>query len=336
MNDLHYFEYYSQLQHQQNMLQDTKRTITYRNAIMSNPSRFENKLVLDVGAGSGILSFFAVQAGATHVYAVEASTMAHQMQTLIQHNPSFQDKITIIHAKIEQSDLQIPMVDTILSEPIGVFLFHERMLESYIYARDHYLKPGGTLFPSAGRIHLSPFTDSKLWKETSANADFWKQDSFLGINLSALHTDACHELFNMPVVGQFDHRSILTNDKNTHDIDFNTITLDALQDMTIPIRWKSSRTGMMHGIAGWFDIVFAPTGGIPISLSTSPDTEQTHWYQTRFLWLDPLPIKAHQVIEGSMRCQANDARSYTITVDVTVGEIQRNGIWQLQDQTFTQ
>lgn len=49
------------------MMQDFVRTSTYQKAILSNLSDFKGKVVLDVGAGSGILSFFAQQAGAAKV-----------------------------------------------------------------------------------------------------------------------------------------------------------------------------------------------------------------------------------------------------------------------------
>ena len=52
------------------MLKDTVRTGSYRNAIINNPHLFKDKLVLDVGCGTGILSMFAAKAGAKHVVGV--------------------------------------------------------------------------------------------------------------------------------------------------------------------------------------------------------------------------------------------------------------------------
>lgn len=48
---------------------------------------------------------------------------------------------------------------------------HERMIESYLYARDHFLKPisqGGKMYPSQGTIFVAPFTDGNLWTQTMA------------------------------------------------------------------------------------------------------------------------------------------------------------------------
>lgn len=38
--------------------------------------------------------------------------------------------------------LTLRQVDVLVSEPMGTLLVNERMLETYLYARDHYLKPG--------------------------------------------------------------------------------------------------------------------------------------------------------------------------------------------------
>jgi type I protein arginine methyltransferase len=61
-------------------------TGTYQTAILENRADFEGKVVMDVGAGSGILSLFAVQAGAAKVYAVEASEMATYARQLADQN----------------------------------------------------------------------------------------------------------------------------------------------------------------------------------------------------------------------------------------------------------
>lgn len=152
------------------MMQDYVRTSTYQKAITTNLIDFKDKIVLDVGAGSGILSFFAVQAGAEKVYAIEASNMANYAQQLVQAN-QVDDRIVVVPGKIEEIELP-QMVDVIISEPMGYMLYNERMLETYLHARK-WLKPGGRMFPTEGDLHIAPFTDEALYMEQYNKANFW-------------------------------------------------------------------------------------------------------------------------------------------------------------------
>lgn len=52
---------------------------------------------------------------------------------------------------------------------------NERMLETYIYARKRFLKPGGKMFPQLGRIHVAAFSDEVLYGELVSKAAFWLQ-----------------------------------------------------------------------------------------------------------------------------------------------------------------
>jgi histone-arginine methyltransferase CARM1 len=78
-----YFQFYGYLSQQQNMMLDFVRTATYQKAFLQNRIDFIDKIVVDIGAGSGILSFFAIQAGAKHVYAIEASSIVNQCQVKV-------------------------------------------------------------------------------------------------------------------------------------------------------------------------------------------------------------------------------------------------------------
>lgn len=77
----------------QEMLKDEVRTLTYRNSMYHNKHVFKDKIVLDVGSGTGILSMFAAKAGAKHVYGVRRvsfqwSVIMLNHQALITAEPS--------------------------------------------------------------------------------------------------------------------------------------------------------------------------------------------------------------------------------------------------------
>lgn len=146
------------------MIQDEKRTDAYREAIENNKHLIKDKIVIDVGAGTGILSIFAARAGAKHVYAVEFSETAQLTKKIIAEN-GFSDKITVIKKKIEDvTDKDIPCkADVLISEWMGFCLLYEGMLDSVLDARDRFLKPGGHIFPNKSRIHLAAI-DDKIYK----------------------------------------------------------------------------------------------------------------------------------------------------------------------------
>lgn len=308
-----YFQFYGYLSQQQNMLQDFVRTYTYQRAILGNLTDFKDKIVLDVGAGSGILSFFAAQAGAKRIYAVEASTMAHYAQKLVDAN-NLHDSIKVIAGKIEEIDIP-EKVDVIISEPMGYMLYNERMLESYLNAK-RYLKAGGKMYPSRGDLHIAPFTDDALYMEQYSKANFWFQTCFHGVNLAALHNCAVKEYFRQPIVDTFDIR-ICMSKSIRHVVDFLTADETDLHTIDVPLEFHIIESGTCHGLAFWFDVAFAGSNQT-IWLSTAPTEPLTHWYQVRCLLEHPLLVKQGQVLTGRVLLVANKRQSYDVTIELMV------------------
>ena len=79
----YYFDSYAHFGIHEEMLKDEVRTLTYRNSMWHNKHLFKGKVVLDVGCGTGILSMFAVSAGAKQVIAVDQSDIVYQAMDIV-------------------------------------------------------------------------------------------------------------------------------------------------------------------------------------------------------------------------------------------------------------
>uniref|UniRef100_A0AAG5CV74 Histone-arginine methyltransferase CARMER n=1 Tax=Anopheles atroparvus TaxID=41427 RepID=A0AAG5CV74_ANOAO len=307
-----YFQFYGYLSQQQNMMQDFVRTSTYQRAIYNNAPDFQGKVVLDVGAGSGILSFFAVQAGAAKVYAVEASNMAQYAQQLVSSN-HLSGKIIVIAGKIEEIELP-ERVDVIISEPMGYMLYNERMLETYLHGKKWLKQPEGRMYPSRGDLHVAPFTDEALYMEQYNKANFWMQTEFHGVNLVALRDAAMKEYFRQPIVDTFDIRICMAKSVR-HTSNFLTAHEKDLHRIQIDVEFHILETGTCHGLAFWFDVEFGGSCA-QIWLSTAPTEPLTHWYQVRCLLQTPIFVKQGQVLSGKVVLAANQRQSYDVEIDM--------------------
>ncbi|GIY05895.1 probable protein arginine N-methyltransferase 6.1 [Caerostris darwini] len=218
-DDSNYFKCYADLSIHRVMIGDYSRTQTYRRAILNNYKLFHQKVVLDVGAGTGILSLFCAQAGARKVYAVEASPIAQQARKVIESN-GFAEKIIVIQGKVEEVDLP-EKVDIIVSEWMGYMLMYESMLPSFLFARDKWLRKDGYLFPEEVKIYIAPISDSQ---EYEYSVEFWnKVEDAYKIDMSVLVPTAEEQLQASVHVMSVDPASIMSHASCVTAIDLATL-----------------------------------------------------------------------------------------------------------------
>jgi type I protein arginine methyltransferase len=128
------------------------------------------------------------------------------LQTLVEQN-HLTNRIQVIAGRIEEVSLP-EHVDIIISEPMGDMFYNERMLESYLHAKQ-WFKPQGKIFPTTGDLYVTPFTDEALYMEQVGKPNFWYQQSFYGVDLTTLRDAALEEYFKQPIVDHFDVRLCL-------------------------------------------------------------------------------------------------------------------------------
>lgn len=107
-------------------LKDEARTMAFRDAIRSVVR--PGDVVVDIGAGTGILSLFAAEAGAAKVFAVEIDPVsAAALRKSIELNPGVGDRICVVQGDAAIVDLP-HAADVVVAEIIETGLLDEQQV----------------------------------------------------------------------------------------------------------------------------------------------------------------------------------------------------------------
>lgn len=292
----YYFDSYAHFGIHEEMLKDEVRTCTYRNSMYHNPHLFKDKVVMDIGCGTGILCMFAAKAGARKVIGIECSNIIEHAQKIVKAN-GFENTITLIKSKVEEIEALpegIEKVDIIISEWMGYCLFYESMLNTVLYARDRWLKPEGHLFPDRASLHILAIEDRE-YKEEKIN--WW--NNVYGFDMSCIRDIAINE----PLVDTVDAKQIVSSSCLIKEIDIKTMTLDDL-NFTTPFTLTFRRNDYAHAFVTYFDIDFSACHK-KIGFTTAPGAPYTHWKQTVFYFNDAVTAKRGEEINGTFTCRPN-------------------------------
>ncbi|KAM9861147.1 protein arginine N-methyltransferase 3 [Aulostomus maculatus] len=302
-----YFSSYGHYGIHEEMLKDKVRTESYRDFMYSNPEVFRDKVVLDVGCGTGILSMFAARAGAKKVIAVDQSEIIYQAMDIVRSN-QLEDTITLIKGRIEDINLPVEKVDIIISEWMGYFLLFESMLDSVLYARDLYLADGGSVYPDLCNISLAAVGDTQKHQERIA---FW--DDVYGFTMECMKKAVIPEA----VVEVVKADTLISTPAIIQTFDCNRVCLSELE-FASDFCLKISNTTSCTAIVGYFDIFFDKGCSNKVMFSTGPQVTKTHWKQTVFLLERPVPVQAGEELRGKITVRKNkkDPRSLLVTFDL--------------------
>ncbi|KAI5281165.1 type I protein arginine N-methyltransferase Rmt1, partial [Ascosphaera aggregata] len=303
--EVRYFTSYDHHGIHEEMLKDEVRTKSYRDAIYQNRHIFKDKIVLDVGCGTGILSMFAARAGAKHVIGVDMSSIIEMAREIVEVN-GLTPKITLLQGKMEEVELPFPKVDIIISEWMGYFLLYESMLDTVLYARDKYLVPGGKIFPDKATMYLAAIEDGE-YKEDKIG--FW--DNVWGFNYSPMKSVALTE----PLVDTVELKALVTDPCPFKTLDLYTVTPADLA-FTSTFSLTARRNDYIHALIAWFDIEFSECHK-PIHFSTGPHAKYTHWKQTVFYVKDVITVEEGEKIVGQLENKPNEKNKRDLDIKIS-------------------
>ena len=260
------------------ILGDRIRTAKYREALLKQIKPGDK--VCDLGCGSGIMGFLALQAGASHIYAIENEKVIETAKALAFIN-GFEEQMTFYHAN--SFDVKLPeKVDWIIMEWMSPLGLDEFPLGNFIDARKRFLSPESKgCIPRRVDHMVTAVEDGLAWKHA---AEPW-YETYFNLKLDSVLPQALDRSFDLRVQPE----GLLGREAKW-------LTVDLANGDSFPSHGNFSgdrvtviveRKGICHGLAAWFDADL----GEQVHLSNHPALPKTHWDNIFVPLPVPVPVE---------------------------------------------
>ncbi|MEO1044524.1 MAG: 50S ribosomal protein L11 methyltransferase [Pseudomonadota bacterium] len=270
-------------------LNDTERNAAYERAL--NALVTPETIVLDVGAGCGLLSLLAARAGAKHVYAVEIEPLVAEAAREIVARNGYADRITVIGKDIRDVRLgedisercNLVVQDIIWPEPLSKDIHH--LLD---YCRDTLLTDNALFLPES-------LTMCGMYIDAQRNLAPRDYRDVHGFDFSPMSIFASHQV---TYPREFLPEKPLTNPFAIADIDLRRTFDPQAFDKSTTV--STIAAGEIHYLLRWLEMRF-PDG--TVLNNGVGHTSCRNMIANRVL--EPITVSAGADVEISMESQQN-------------------------------
>jgi len=246
-----------------------------------------DSVVLDIGAGTGLLSMMAARAGAKQVIACEANpTLAALAREVIRNN-GYSDRIRVISKPSRQLDPATDFPkntrpDVLVAEVFDTLVIGEGALNTFEHARRYLLAPGAAIIPRQAVLYGGLIESERLWREGGA-------DQASGFDLAPLNR------FRPDTIAleaaSFGGR-LLAAEFPIFSFDLTGAEpAPAMVRLDVPM----GETGVCHALVYWIRLQLDDAASIDNRPSFEGETAGSdycaHWYQVAKLLVPPVPVK---------------------------------------------
>jgi tetratricopeptide (TPR) repeat protein len=264
------------------MMNDRDRNDCYDRALRKVIQ--SDSIVLDIGAGSGLLAMMAARAGAKHVTSCEKVKPIADMASKIVKLNGFSQQIKVVNKISTDLEVGIDMpekANVLVSEIVDVGLLAEGIVPSVAHARANLLAHDAQILPKAATVYGMLVESEKLYAED-------RIQTAAGFDLSPFNDFSSKYTYLQHYLRFFPHK-ILSEVFEVFAFDFCG---EPIKSATTEIQPVITDEGKCHAIVFWFRLWLDDE----IFIDTSPMHEDTCWMQA--IQLLPSPLRLFKGASG--------------------------------------